>query len=229
MQQESPQEVTLFYAYAHEDQKFCDALDKHLAAMKRLGWIRAWHDCDIKAGQLWEDEIDQHLSQADVILLLVSADFLASDYCYSVELKLALERHQMGEAVVVPVILRPVDWSLAPFHMLQVLPTGGKAVVNWANYDQAFFDVVQGLRRIIEQRRPALSSFSHERLVSSEPLWTVPYRQNRFFLGRAKMFEHISSSFFSHKGLDTPVVALSGLGGIGKTQIALEYTYRSSD
>src|SRR5436305_1335835 len=228
MQRPSPQEVTLFYIYAHEDQKFCDALNKHLAAMKRLDWIRTWHHRDIGAGQLWKDEINRHLRQADINLLLVSADFLASDSCYSVELKSALQRHEAGEAVVVPIIVRPVDWSITPFHMLQALPTGEKAVVNWANRDQAFFDVAQGLRRVIEQRNPPPIS-SHERYAPSESLWTVPYRQNRFFLGREKIMEEISSSFFSHKGVNTPIVALSGLGGIGKTQTALEYAYRSSD
>jgi tetratricopeptide (TPR) repeat protein len=228
MQQLFSQQVTLFYAYAYEDQKFCETLDKHLTAMKRLGWLRTWYDREIGAGQIWEDEINQHLSTADIILVLVSADFLASDYCYSVELKYALQRHAMDEAVVVPIIVRPVDWSMAPFHMLHPLPTDGKAIVNWTNRDQAFFDVVQGLRRIIEQKRSTPIS-PHDLQVSSDRFWTVPYRQNQFFTGREKLLEQISSYFFSHKGINTPVVALSGLGGMGKTQMALEYAYRSSE
>jgi tetratricopeptide (TPR) repeat protein len=223
----STPELSLFYLYAPEDQKFCEALDKHLAAMKRLGWLRTWQHRAIEAGQVWENEINQQLSTADIILLLISADFLASDYCYSVQLKHALQRHEAGNVIVIPVIVRPVDWSITPFHTLQVLPTDGKAVVNWTNRDQAFFDISQGLRHIIEQKRQK-SGITLKHHVSDEPLWTIPYRQNRFFTGREHILEQLSSYFSSWKAINTPIAALSGLGGIGKTQVVLEYAYRSS-
>jgi tetratricopeptide (TPR) repeat protein len=221
-------DVSLFYIYAPEDQRFCEALDKHLATMKRSGWIRTWHHRSIEAGLIWEQEIKEQLASADIILLLVSADLLASDECYTNELHSALQRHEAGEAVLVPVIVRSVDWSLTPFHMLQALPTEGKAVVNWANRDQAFFDIAQGLKRVIERRRrgqaPAL-----DRSISYESLWTVPYRQNHFFTGRDDLLEQLSTYFSSWKAVNTPIAALYGLGGMGKTQIALEYAYRFSE
>ena len=100
---------------------------KHLGILKRQGVIRDWHDRKITAGTEWKGQIDHHLDTAGVILLLVSADFIASDYCYDVEMKRALERHDTGEARVIPVILRPVDgWQAAPFGKLQAAPTDGQ-------------------------------------------------------------------------------------------------------
>lgn len=229
MQTQFAPKLSLFYIYASEDQKLCETLDKHLSAMKRLGWIQTWHHGAIRAGQHWEKEINGHLATADIILLLISADFLASEYCNSVELKQALQHHEKGEVVIVPIILRPVDWSISPFSMLQPLPTDGKAVVNWVHRDQAFFDISQGLRHLIEQRRQASgSTLTSEHNVLYEPLWTIPYRQNRFFTGREQTLEQLSSFFSSWKAANTPIAALSGLGGIGKTQVVLEYAYRSS-
>src|SRR5690349_17931113 len=107
--------IEVFYSYAHEDELLREKLDKHLSILKRTGVIAGWHDRNITAGREWAGEISAHLGSAGVILLLVSADFLASDYCYDVELTRALERHEAGEARVIPVILRSVDWRGAPF------------------------------------------------------------------------------------------------------------------
>ena len=126
-------------------------LVKHLSPLERKGVITAWHDRDITAGSEWAGQIDQRLETAKVILLLISADFLASDYCYDIELKRAIERHEMGEACVIPVLLRDVDWGEAPFSKLQALPQNAKPVTNWTNLDQAFTDVTKGIRRSVEQ------------------------------------------------------------------------------
>src|SRR6185437_14252231 len=90
--------------------------------------ISIWDDRNISAGKDWAYEVNNHLNEAEVILLLISADFIESDYCYSVEMKKALERHKTGEACVIPVILRPVDWEGTPFSTLQPLPTDGVPV-----------------------------------------------------------------------------------------------------
>ncbi len=131
---QSPSEpMTLFYSYAHEDEELRNQLDKHLHLLERQGLITSWHDCEIRAGDDWAIEIDTHLESAQIILLLISADFLASDYCYGVEMKRALERHFTGEARVVPIILRPVDWKHEPIlNSLQALPTDGKPVTTWS-------------------------------------------------------------------------------------------------
>src|SRR5689334_13289437 len=100
--------IKIFYSYAHEDKARRDELEKHLAALTRSGKILTWYDRDIQAGLQWEQEIDTHLNSADLVLLLISHHFMASDYCYGIEMKRALERHASGEARVIPIILSPV-------------------------------------------------------------------------------------------------------------------------
>src|SRR6266849_3948169 len=130
--------VELFYSYAHEDEALRATLEKHLSLLRRQGVISQWSDRHITAGTDWTQAIDEHLEQASIILLLISADFLASDYCYGVEMKRALARHQANEARVIPILLRPVDWHNAPFAHLQALPTDAKAITSWPNPDEAF-------------------------------------------------------------------------------------------
>jgi|SRR6266566_9945595 len=129
--------LEVFYSYAHEDEALRNELDKHLSLLQRNGLIVGWHDRRLEAGDEWRDQIDAHAHSAHIILLLISPDFLASDYCYDVEMKLALHRHSKRDAIVIPVILRPVDWSAAPFAHLQALPRDGKAVTTWSNRDEA--------------------------------------------------------------------------------------------
>ncbi len=143
--------VELFYAYAHEDEALRDTLEKHLSLLHRQGVISQWSDRHITAGTDWTQAIDEHLEQASIILLLISADFLASDYCYGVEMKRALVRHQAHEAHVIPILLRAVDWHDAPFAHLQALPTDAKAVTSWSNPDEAFADVAAGIRKVVEE------------------------------------------------------------------------------
>ena len=146
--------IELFYSYAHEDESLLGELRKHLGILKRQGVIRDWHDRKITAGAEWKGQIDHHLTTAAVILLLVSADFIASDYCYDIEMTRALERHDKGEARVIPVILRHVDnWHAAPFGKLQVVPTDGRPVTDWPNRDEAFADVARQIRRAVEELR----------------------------------------------------------------------------
>lgn len=152
-----PRPVRLFYSYAHADEAFRDELEKHLSTLRRSGLIEEWHDRQIGAGQEWEKQIDRNLEAADLVLLLVSPDFLSSDYCYEVEMKRALERHARDEALVVPVILRPSDWTGAPFQKLQNVPKDGRPISRWEDRDEAWLDVVRRLRRFIEDRQKSLA------------------------------------------------------------------------
>jgi TIR domain len=142
--------IRLFYSYSHKDEALRDKLEESLAVLKRQGHISVWHDRRIGAGEDWKGAIDKNLEKAQVVLLLVSASFLASDYCYDIEMKSALERHARGEARVIPVILRPVDWHGAPFAKLQALPKDGKPIVKWRPRDDGYRNVVEGIRRVIE-------------------------------------------------------------------------------
>jgi hypothetical protein len=142
--------VEIFISYAHEDEALRDKLAKHWSLLERQGDIKAWHDRKITAGEEWKRSIDNHLESAKIILLLISADFLASDYCNDVELKRALERHASKEARVIPVILRPSYWQRSSFGKLAALPKDGKAITSWQNEDEAFTDVVEGLCQAID-------------------------------------------------------------------------------
>jgi N-acetyl-anhydromuramyl-L-alanine amidase AmpD len=143
--------VKLFYSYAHEDEEFRKELVKHLSILRRKGIIEDWHDRKIVPGQEWKAEIDKGMEAAHVILLLVSSAFLTSDYCYDIELKYAMDRHARGDAHVIPIILRPVDWKGAPFDHLQALPPGAKPITKWRPKDEAFFEVALGIRKVVDQ------------------------------------------------------------------------------
>jgi len=143
--------VDLFYSYAHEDEALRDELAGHLKIMERRGVLRPWHDRSIVSGQQWDTEINEHLLKADLVLLLVSKDFINSDYIWSNELDVAMKRHAKGEANVVPVMLRAVDITDAPFAALQGLPTDLKPVTSWTNRDEAWTNVAMGIRRTVEQ------------------------------------------------------------------------------
>src|SRR6185369_17675756 len=115
------------------------------------GFISEWHDRDISAGSEWDDEIAEHLESASVILLLISPDFIASDYCNDVEVKKAIDRHEEGTARVIPIILRPVKWDGLLFSNLQALPSEGRPVTTWPNEDEAFLDITNGIETVIKQ------------------------------------------------------------------------------
>ena len=142
-----------FCSYAHEDEAFRKELATHLKALEREGLIAGWSDRDITPGQNWEAEIDANLEAADIVLLLVSSDFIASDYCVGKEMTRALERRTLGEARVIPVILRKCAWMKQPIGALQALPGRGKPIKNWKDRDRALNQVVEGVRRAAEQLR----------------------------------------------------------------------------
>ena len=144
--------IKVFFSYAHEDEALLNKLKTHLRPLQRQGLIDIWDDRDISAGMVWEQEIDKHLNTAQIILLLISAAFLSSDYTYSIEMKRALERHESGEAYVIPIILWPVFWQEAPFGKLQALPTDAKPVTSWQSLDEALFDVAEGIRLVCKEK-----------------------------------------------------------------------------
>lgn len=154
-----PRSIKLFFSYAHEDEELRDELAKHLRILERQGIISAWYDRDITAGMEWANAIDDNLNTADIILLLVSPDFIASDYCYDLEMKRAMERHEAGEAIVIPVILRKTNWTSAPFSKLQALPKNAKPVKSWTDQDEAFTFISEQIQKVAQMlaNRPAPS------------------------------------------------------------------------
>lgn len=144
--------IKIFCCYAREDEPLLNRLKAHLNPLQRQGLIDVWHDRDIRAGMEWTREIDTRLNTAQIILLLVSPDFISSDYCYCIEMKRAIERHTRYEACVIPIILRPVYWQGTPFEKLQALPKDAKPVTDWRNREKALFNVAEGIRKVVEEQ-----------------------------------------------------------------------------
>ncbi len=227
--------IEVFYSYAHQDEALRNQLDQHLAALRQQGLISGWHDRQISVGTDWASEIDTHLRAARVILLLVSSAFISSPYCYGVEMKEALRRHEQGDALVIPIILRPVDWKGTPFEHLQVLPKNAKPVTLWSSRDAAFLDIAQSIRNVVENLRAPSETLSSSLQDQTPPKntgkksrSTIASRQridwggapdsNQFY-GREK--ERISlkqSVVHDHCRL----LALLGIGGIGKTMLSVK-------
>jgi len=143
--------LKVFVSYAHEDEPYLKALDKHLAFLKRSERIELWSDSALHAGEEWDQSIKQSLSQADIVLLLISADFMASQYIWDHELQLAMDRHHAEQSSVVPLFIRPCDWRDAPFGKLQGLPRDANPVGD-PNNDSAWTQVAQEIRRLVEKR-----------------------------------------------------------------------------
>lgn len=185
--------LTLFLSYSHKDEGLLDELKTHLSIMKRQGLLSTWHDRDIDAGQEWKSEIDAQLESADVILLLISPDLLNSDYCWNLEMMRAIERHDAGEARVVPIFLRHCDWHGAPFAKLQGLPADAKPIMGFGNRDEAFTLVAKGLRTLIEkfQRKVTAAQVSAVVVSPVEPsnIQEKPSAQTSSSLGIFKVIE----------------------------------------
>lgn len=141
----------VFLSYSHADEALRDQLENHLSGLKRQGVISIWHDRRVGAGEELHGQIHARLDEAEIILLLVSSDFIASDYCFDIEVRRAMERHEAGSACVIPVILRPCDWSGTPFRKLQAIPRDGKPIVKHATLDDGFLDVVQAIRGAVDR------------------------------------------------------------------------------
>ena len=150
MPNSTPEPLSVFISYAHVDESWKDELVIHLANLKRQGKIRAWQDRDIEAGTEWDAAIKQQLETAEIILLLITPRFIASDYCFDLEMQRAVERHNQGTARVIPIMVKPCDWQGSPFSKLQVLPKDAKPITKWDDRDEAFLNVVQGIRKAVE-------------------------------------------------------------------------------
>ena len=167
LNKEEGQPLSIFISYAHSDEEFRVEIEKHLASLKRQGLISSWNDRKISAGSEWEGEIHQSLETADIVLLLISANFVASDYCWDVEMVAAMQRHASGKCRVIPIILRKIDdWQSSPFGILQALPTDGKPITSWEDRDEAYACVAQGIRT-------AISSPQHSCSTLEEVQWIL--------------------------------------------------------
>lgn len=154
--------VKLFYCYSQKDSGLRSRLDTHLAGLKRDGLVQTWYDREIVPGANWEEEISLHLDDADIVLLLISPDFIDSDYCMGIEMKRALQDLEAGRLTVIPILLKPYVWPGAKFKMLQALPKNGKPVTAWKHREYAFQSIVEGIeataRAMVKQRTAVLQT-----------------------------------------------------------------------
>lgn len=144
-----PRPTRIFVSYSHEDERLKNKLVTHLSILQRVRGALIWHDRDIKAGDDWSNDINTNLLTAQIILLLISPDFVASQYCYSIEMQKAMELSKEGLARVIPIILRPTELEGTPFMALQALPRNAKPISTWSNEDVAWVEVVQGIKAIL--------------------------------------------------------------------------------
>ena len=221
--------MKLFYSYAPADESLRKELEEHLALLQRQGYISGWHHGSIGAGSDWQEETTAQLNTAQIILLLVSASFMASDFCYGTEMTRALQRHAAGEARLIPILLRPCDWQQAPFSHLQPLPANTTPITKWPDRDEAFLDVATGIRKVIQELAVSQPPTTPD---PSTPIFHIPFARNPFFTGREEVLTHLHTMLYKDKTAaitQSQVQAISGLGGIGKTQTAVEYAYRHQD
>src|SRR5713226_5357329 len=146
-----PSPLRIFCGYAHEDKALFQQLKTALAVLIRQEAVSIWHYGDLLPGVQWESEIERELNTADIILLLISPAFMASDYCWSKEMQWAITRHATGEARVIPILLKPTPgWETTPLGALQALPRDAKPITAWNSREKALADVVDGLRRAVK-------------------------------------------------------------------------------
>lgn len=218
--------IEVFYSYSHKDEELRDQLENHLAMLRRDGIIKSWHDRRIIAGQDWGGKIDEHLNSAEIILLLVSSDFLASDYCYDIEVKQAMKRHQAGEARVIPIILRPCDWQRTPFGKVQGLPKDAKPTTRWEDRDEAFLDIAKGIRKAAEEISSQQQAKSPPTSETDKPVphLNIPKFLVVDFVARkdregSDIVERLKKELAPR---EKRLIVLWGAGGVGKTAIAAE-------
>jgi hypothetical protein len=158
--------LSLFLSYAHADAGIAETLRKHLAPLRHEGIVHDWQDRDIRPGERWDDEISTQLESADIVVALVSADFVASDYAYGRELRRALELHHLRDLVLVPVIARDCLWQNLPIGALQALPDGARPITSWSDQDAAYVTVVRGIESAARSRLDAGNSLVDDWLTS---------------------------------------------------------------
>lgn len=228
--------ATVFFSYSHADEELRNRLEKHLSLLKRQGLVEAWHDRRILAGSELDKAISSNLEAADIILLLVSADFLDSEYCYSKEMQRAMERHTAGTAVVIPVILKPCDWHSAPFGKLLATPRDGKAVTSWANVEEALADVASHVRKRVEDanrkaaRPAAVPGATTRATVGRSGAAPTPLGPRSSNLRLKKEFSEHDRDTFLHESFDLLAQFFeASLGELKERNQGIQTTFRRID
>lgn len=227
--------LRVFYSYSHKDEKYLDELKAHLAPLRDQKFIEDWYDRMIPAGSTWESQIANEMETADIFLMIISSNFLSSNYCYEVEMQKALEKAHKNECLSIPIIIRECLWDFTPLKKLQALPTDGIPVQSWQNRDKAWKNVAEGLLNAIKKfsgtptdKSKNVSSANPEEGIG-DPVETIiiqnietTERIEPLVLGRGdEILGLINTLQEAHK----PVTITSGFGGIGKSTLALKVAW----
>lgn len=194
--------IKVFISYSHVDDNYRNELQKHLTSLQHQNIVETWHDRRIVSGEEWAERIDDELRQTDIILLLISSDFIYSRYCYELEMTEALARHERKEAVVIPVILRPCHWTGLPFGKLQAATKDGKPVEKYPSLDDAFLEIIKNIETVAKRlnaKRPsaALDPLKNTSILASESSKPVLPRSSN--LAIPKVFsDHDKDTFLSN-------------------------------
>lgn len=178
--------IRVFLSYSHVDENYRNELQKHLMSLQHQGIVETWNDRRIVAGEEWAGCIDNELRRADIILLLVSSDFIASRYCYELEMTEALARHESKESVVIPVILRPCHWEGLPFGKLQAATRNGKPAEKYPSLDDAFLEITKSIETVAKR----LATQSIGGTVATPPSTTFGFSGD---IGTSQLVHHESS------------------------------------
>lgn len=220
--------ASVFFSYSHRDEDLRDKLEAHLAILKRDGTIDTWHDRRIGAGDDLAGSIDAAINKADVILILVSSDFLNSDYCYDTELGIALERHAAGDAKVIPVILRNCDWKKSRFGHLLAAPKDGLPVVKWPDLDDAFVDVVSQIRAALPKQTDVGARVAASRTVGLGSTATAGPRSSN--LRVTKSFTDADRDRYLNEAFEFMTKFFeNSIDELGKRNPGIEGTFRRID
>ena len=158
MTEASQTSARIFISYAHADEDLKKELDKYLKVLKRSSKVQVWNDRELIGGQEWDQTIMSELDKANIILLLISVDFNASDFIWDKELASAMKRHEEGTAHVVPIILRRCDWTDMPYAKLQALPRNATPVTEYPNRDTAFTEIAKGIEKLVDYVNAKITS-----------------------------------------------------------------------
>jgi replicative DNA helicase len=219
--------VKIFCSYSHKDENLREELETHASSLMREKLVEIWHDRKIPPGQIWEDAIDIHLEESEIVILLISPNFIASNYCYGKELTRALEKDANGQAKVIPVIIRPTDWLGAPFSKFQALPKDGKAITTWDNKDEAWLSVVQGLKNSVKEQIRSRGRSSQEKgLISFHGLLSQEFDRLGVLGEKKKHYNGIATGFDELDRIIDGIhrsdfITIAGRPGTGRTDFAI--------
>ena len=188
-----------FISYSHHDEHYLERLKIHLTPMRREKRITDWADKDIYAGSDLDSSISDELENSDLFIALISPDYLASNYCYEKEFDKAMAMQEAGRLTIVPVILQPCEWKITPFGKMKALPKDGKAVSEWTNENNAYLDISNEMRRLLDLN--FRENIQMETKRSGEDQVVRNYRVKKYFSEvdsfnfKEKSFESIKNYF----------------------------------